>query len=165
MEIRHTERKDLDTVLEIYAHARKFMREHGNPNQWSAYGWPPKSLIEKDIAEKKSYVCIEEGEIAAVFFYDQGERIESTYNTIEGKWIGNETYGVVHRIASSGKYKGAGTFCIRWAIEQSGHLRMDTHRDNTVMQKCLEKIGFTYCGIIYIRESDDNERLAYEIIA
>ena len=34
MEIRHTTENDLPVILAIYAHARRFMAEHGNPNQW-----------------------------------------------------------------------------------------------------------------------------------
>ncbi|MBQ7614736.1 MAG: hypothetical protein IJU77_06785 [Butyrivibrio sp.] len=34
MKIRKTTDKDLKRVMEIYAYARKFMAEHGNPNQW-----------------------------------------------------------------------------------------------------------------------------------
>jgi hypothetical protein len=162
MEIRLTEMKDLTEVMAIYERARAFMREHGNPRQWSAYGWPPQGVIETDIHNGKSYVAIENGEIAAVFYYDHGDRVEPAYNDIEeGSWKGDENYGVVHRIASSGKYKGAGSFCIRWACEKSGHLRMDTHGDNYVMQNCLKKLGFTYCGIIYV-EQDTDPRLAYE---
>lgn len=164
MEIRLTERKDLKEVMDIYERARKFMREHDNPRQWSAYGWPPESLIEQDIEKHKSYVAVENDEIAAVFYYDEGHSVEPTYAVIEdGAWIGDEEYGVVHRIASSGKYKGAGSFCIRWACEKSGHLRMDTHGDNYVMQNCLKKLGFTYTGIIYVT-TDNDPRLAFEWI-
>ena len=41
------------------------------------------------------------------------------------------------------------------------HLRIDTHGDNTVMQRLMEKLGFTHCGTIYVEE-DDYPRLAYE---
>ncbi|MDO5109274.1 MAG: N-acetyltransferase, partial [Erysipelotrichaceae bacterium] len=64
---------------------------------------------------------------------------------------------------SAGTVKGAGSFCIRWALGQCGHLRMDTHGDNYVMQNMLKKLGFTYCGIIYV-EQDNDPRLAFEII-
>ena len=164
MEIRLTEMNDLDKVMDIYEYARKFMREHDNPRQWSAYGWPPRDLIIQDIEHHKSYVAVENGEIAAVFYYDESHRTEPTYAVIEGgSWIGDEDYGVVHRIASSGQFKGAGSFCIRWACEKSGHLRMDTHGDNYVMQNCLKKLGFIYCGIIWV-ETDNDPRLAYEWI-
>ncbi len=49
MKIRKTTEKDLKRVMEIYAYARKFMAEHGNPNQWGKRSWPPKELISTDI--------------------------------------------------------------------------------------------------------------------
>ena len=39
-------------------------------------------------------------------------------------------------------------------------IRIDTHRDNKIMQHNLLKYGFTYCGIIYLANGD--ERLAYQ---
>lgn len=41
MEIRHAEQKDYDRIMEIYAYARKYMEEHGNPKQWGPTQWPP----------------------------------------------------------------------------------------------------------------------------
>ena len=96
------------------------------------------------------------------FFYDCGHSVESTYDVIEdGSWIGDENYGVVHRVASDGTVKGTGSFCVMWAFEQCGHLRMDTHGDNKVMQSMLAKLGFVHCGTIYVEE-DEYPRLAYE---
>ena len=54
-----------------------------------------------------------------------------------------------------------GQFCLGWAYEQCGHLRIDTHTDNKVMQNLLKKLGFIRCGIIYVIE-DDNPRYAFE---
>lgn len=69
--------------------------------------------------------------------------------------------GVVHRIAADGSEKGIGAFCINWAFDQCGHLRIDTHGDNKVMQRLLTKLGFVHCGTIYVEE-DDYPRLAFE---
>ena len=89
-------------------------------------------------------VCESGGHIAAVFFYHFGEEAEPTYADItDGQWTDSGPYGVVHRIASDGTVKGAGSFRIRWAFEQCGHLRMDTHTDNTVMRNLLKKLGFS----------------------
>lgn len=161
MEIRNTKMEELDTVMEIYAGARQFMVETGNPRQWAARNWPPRELILRDIEQGKSYVCVEDGQILAVFYYDFGHDIDSTYRVIEnGAWVGEDTYGVVHRIAAR-RGRGAGGFCIRWAYDQCGYLRMDTHADNRVMQSLLERLGFRYCGIIYVAE-DTDPRMAYE---
>ena len=40
------------------------------------------------------------------------------------------------------------------------NIRIDTHRDNKIMQHNILKHGFTYCGIIYLLSGD--ERLAYQ---
>ena len=148
--------------MDIYAYAREFMAMTGNPKQWGATGWPPRTLIEKDIERGKSYVCVDHGRIAAVFFFDRGKDIDPCYAVIEGgAWLSDSPYGVVHRIAAAKGAKGAGSFCINWAYERCGHLRMDTHGDNAVMRKVLGKLGFSYCGIIYVEE-DDDPRLAFE---
>ena len=158
MEIRKTTMTELDKVMEIYAYARRFMAEHGNPNQWGSTK-PPREQIIKDIENGKSYVCVEGETLAAVFFFDIAP--DPTYTIIyDGEWPNDKEYGVVHRIASAGKIKGAGSFCIEWAFEQCGNLRIDTHEDNKVMQNMLKKHGFKYCGIIHL--VDGAERLAFQ---
>lgn len=158
MEIRKTNISEINEVMKIYGHARQFMAKHGNPNQWGTTK-PTRERIEEDIRLGKSYVCIEGEEIAAVFFFDIGD--DPTYEKIyDGEWLNDKSYGVVHRIASSGKISGVGSFCINWAFSQCGNLKIDTHRDNIIMQSMLKKNGFSYCGIIYIE--DGSERLAFQ---
>lgn len=77
--------------------------------------------------------------------------------------MSEKPYGVVHRIASDGTVKGTGTYCIEQALEWSGHLRIDTHPDNIVMQNLLKNLGFEKRGIIHVQE-DDDPRFAYERI-
>lgn len=163
MKIRKTTEKDFCRVMEIYARARRFMAEHGNPNQWGPTCWPPEELIHQDIRQGKGYVCVDEADnVIGTFFYDFGEDIESTYRKIvEGEWRDDRPYGVVHRIASDGSRKGIGAFCLDWAYAQCGHLRIDTHGDNIVMQNLLTGRGFEKRGIIYVVE-DPYPRLAYE---
>ena len=163
MKIRKTMPGDLERVMEIYAAAREFMARNGNPDQWGPTHWPPEALIRKDIADRNGYVCENaDGRVIGTFFFSQGPDIEPTYRQIEdGAWLDSSPYGVVHRIASDGSEKGVGAFCLNWAYAQCGHLRIDTHGDNTVMQHLLRKLGFVHCGTIYVEE-DDAPRLAYE---
>ena len=163
MRIRKTTLQDLDRVMEIYAFARQYMAQHGNPNQWGPTNWPPEKLIRNDIADGSSYVCENEaGKVIGTFFFIYGPDIEPTYRNItDGNWLDDSPYGVVHRIASDGSEKGVGAFCINWAYEQCVHLRIDTHGDNTVMQNLVRKLGFVHCGTIYVLE-DNAPRLAYE---
>ncbi len=181
MQIRKMLPEDLPRVMEIYAGARAFMADHGNPRQWGNTNWPPEDLIKKDISTGRGYVCLTADDdnddanvhrdansvgnpeqIVGVFFYDFGEHVEQGYDQIEdGVWTTPETYGVVHRIAADVAVKGVGSFCINWAFDQCKCLRMDTHPDNIVMQNLLTKLGFRKCGIIHVEE-DNDPRYAYE---
>ena len=163
MRIRHAATQDLPRMMAIYVFARKFMAEHGNPNQWGPTNWPPEELIRRDICDGSSYVCLNDrGDIVGTFLFAFGEDIEPTYRRIEdGAWLDSGPYGVVHRIAADGSEKGIGAFCINWAYKQCGHLRIDTHGDNVVMQNLVKKLGFVHCGRIHVEE-DDYPRLAFE---
>ncbi|MDO4188541.1 MAG: GNAT family N-acetyltransferase [Lachnospiraceae bacterium] len=163
MKIRKSVEQDFNRIMEIYAYARNFMAEHGNEKQWGPTNWPPESLIHNDIKDGNSYVCVNDnGKVIGVFFFVFGKDIDPCYKDItEGHWLEDSPYGVVHRIAGDGSEKGIGTFCINWAYEQCGHLRIDTHGDNTVMQNLVKKLGFVCCGTIYVVE-DNDPRLAYE---
>ncbi len=157
MEIRNATREDLPCILELYDIARTFMAQHGNADQWGK-SYPSKELIEEDIESEKSYVCLKDGKIVATFYF--AIEAESTYEKIKGAWLNNYSYGVVHRIASDGISKGAGTFCINWALSKSNNIRIDTHSNNKPMQHLLEKLGFVRCGIIYLQ--DGSERIAFQ---
>lgn len=163
MTIRKSTAQDIDRMMAIYARARAFMADHGNPNQWGPTRWPPRALIERDVREGHSYVCLDgDGRIVGTFYFIQGRDIEPTYRDItDGAWPDDGPYGVVHRIASDGSRKGVGAFCLNWAHAQCGRLRIDTHGDNAVMQNLLGKLGFVHCGTIYVAE-DNFPRLAYE---
>ena len=160
MKIRNTRLDELDAVMEVYAHARKFMSAHGNPNQWKN-NKPSREQIESDIKRGHHYVCEENGQIAAVFYF--AHETDPTYAKIyDGAWLNEEDYSVVHRIASSGIVKGAGSFCMEWASAQSDNLKIDTHADNYVMQNMLKKCGFQPCGTIYLE--DGESRIAFQKI-
>ncbi len=158
MEIRKTVMGDLDRVMEIYDDARKHMRENGNTNQW-VDGYPYVELINQDIIDENSYVCVDDNRIVGVFYYSIGP--DATYLKIyEGSWVNNDSYSVIHRIASGSRQKGVASFCLDWCFNKWPNIRIDTHRDNTIMQKFLKKNKFSRCGIIYLE--DGAERIAYQ---
>ncbi|RGT72722.1 GNAT family N-acetyltransferase [Mediterraneibacter massiliensis] len=158
MKIRKSTMDDLSSIQNLYEKARYFMSTHGNPSQWGST-YPEPELIKKDIETEHSYVCETDKCIVAVFYYNEGE--DHTYQNIyNGKWINTAPYGVVHRITSDGTAKGAASFCLDWAFKKCRNLKIDTHKDNQIMQHLLEKNGFTYCGIIYT--DDGTKRLAYQ---
>jgi hypothetical protein len=159
MQIRKATEQDLNTIMEIYAHARRFMAQTGNPTQWSD-SYPQESLIRQDIESGISYVCTGDGdEIEAVFMYAQMD--DPTYRVIEdGAWKNDRPYGVLHRIASRGQVRGAASFCMQWCFDQCRNLKCDTHEDNKVMQHVLEKNGFERCGRIYTEAG--SPRIAFQ---
>lgn len=158
MEIRKTVLGDFNKVMEIYENARQYMRENGNANQWGN-GYPSAALIQEDIKEEKSYVCVDEGQIVGVFYFNIGP--DPTYlNIYEGEWIKEGHYGVVHRIASASRKKGVASYCLDWSMDKCPNIRIDTHKDNIVMQNFLAKNGFIRCGIIYLENGA--ERIAYQ---
>ena len=83
MKIRKSTEKDFERIMEIYAFARDFMAEHGNPNQWGPTNWPPEDLIHNDIKDGNSYVCVDDADdILGTFFFIHGKDIEPTYRQI-----------------------------------------------------------------------------------
>ena len=158
MIIRKTAPADIEPVMQIYAEAREFMSESGNPEQWGE-NHPPRDFIERDIREGKSYVCEENEKILAVFYFAV-ER-EPAYDVIEGQWLGDAVYGVIHRIAKGrGAPKGAGRFCIDWCYAQHGNIKIDTHEANLPMRRLLGSLGFVYCGIVNYHGY--GERMAFQ---
>lgn len=138
---------DLDEILAIYERARSFMAENGNPNQWKKVH-PPKDSLEQNITEEKLYVLKNGDVIDGVFFFDTGP--DPTYLHIEGKWLNDRPYSVIHRIASAGRVKGVLKTCVEWCLERCDNIKIDTHEDNKIMQAALERLGFIYCGTIYV---------------
>ncbi len=157
MNIETATENDLEEILKIYADARAFMKSHGNPDQWGD-GHPPRELIERDIAQGKSYVCRENGQIAAVFYC--AVENDPTYAVIEGAWLNDKPYAVIHRLASAKTVRGAAQACLLWAAEKFQNVRIDTHENNLPMQNLLKKTGFFRCGRIWLENGD--ERIAYQ---
>ena len=128
--------EDIPAMMELYAQARVFMREHGNPNQWDE-NYPSRELLEKDIAFGNSYIVEDdEKNLAATFAFIKGE--DPTYYGIEnGAWLNHEPYGTIHRLAGNPSCHGIASGCIGWCKSQIGNLRADTHEDNKIMQHLL----------------------------
>lgn len=158
-QIRPTTPDDLPEVMAVYAIAREFMCRSGNASQWAG-GYPAEAFIGEEIVAGHSFVCENEAkEIVGTFCLIHGD--DPTYAQIyDGEWLNNESYATVHRIASSGKEKGVAKFCIEWCFTRYPNIRIDTHRNNLVMQHIIQSMGFTYCGIIFV--SNGSERLAYQ---
>lgn len=158
MLIRKSTLDDIPLMQKIFAIARKFMAETGNPNQW-ADTYPSIQQLTDDINSGDSYLCLKEGKIVATFVLRGGN--DPTYDIIyDGAWKNDNPYATIHRIASSGEVKGIFNTAMKYALKHYKTIRIDTHRDNKVMQNAIIKAGFEYCGIIHCWNGD--ERLAYQ---
>lgn len=157
MEIRSSTAADLPEILRVYAAARAFMRQRGNPTQWGDK-YPTPETVRDDIERGISYVVLDRERICGAFVFFIGK--EPAYAQIDGAWPEEEpSYGVIHRIASDGTVRGVMQACLAYCGARHPVLCIDTHRDNRVMQHLLTKHGFTYCGIVHVE--DGTPRLAY----
>ena len=147
----------LPKIMSVYANARQFMAQNGNPDQWGT-AYPSEVMIRQDILNGKCYVNSCGDRIRAVFYF--AVEADPTYGYIEGAWMNDEPYGVIHRIAVGENGKGVAAECFAFASERCENIRIDTHEKNIPMQRCLAKNGFTRCGIIYLENGDP--RIAYQ---
>jgi hypothetical protein len=116
-------------------------------------------MIEEDVRLGRSYVYEEDGVLRAVLALIWGE--DPTYAEIDGAWLSDKTpYGTIHRIAADGELPGLGSWCIQWCLALCGSIRIDTHEDNVLMRRALEKLGFAHCGNIICDEG--TPRCAYQ---
>lgn len=158
--IRKAVESDLLDIKSIVDKARELMKSSGNVNQW-VDGYPSNEVLLSDIRNGNAYLLLRENKAVAYFTMVDGP--DPTYNVItKGSWLNDNSYGVLHRIASNGEAKGVFKEILLYASEHYSNIRIDTHHDNKIMQRLLEKNGFVYCGIIFL--ADGSPRLAYQRI-
>ena len=158
--IRKATYEDLPKLMEVFGKARKIMRASGNMNQWND-GYPSEEIVRKDIEKGVSYVlCEDDSKIIATMAFIPGP--DPTYAKIyDGEWLDDSPYHVIHRIAAAEPGHNVAFTLLDWAFLQTGNIRIDTHKDNVIMQHILDKQGFTHCGMIYLANGDPRE--AYQM--
>ena len=161
MNIREAKPTDIAEIMLVMEAAKKIMRASGNMHQW-ADGYPSEDAITADMEKKGGFVIEDANKIVGYFAFLASP--EPTYAQIyEGQWVDDvQSYHVVHRIASYPDVHGIFSAIMDFCFSRDTNIRIDTHRDNKIMQHNLLKHGFTYCGIIYLLSGD--ERLAYQRI-
>ena len=181
MNFRKSTFDDVDRILGIIEKAKIELKKLGL-DQWQN-GYPDRKVIENDIKFGISYVLEdieknENGLKSESFTKILGTIVlspkkEMPYSKIEGKWITNDDYIVIYRLAvdSEIKNKGIATKILEFSEKECIKnkilsIKADTHENNEPMKRFLEKNGFSYCGVIYLdREPDIGEkRIVYEKI-
>ncbi len=163
MTIRIANKNDISEIMEIVDKAKSYMKEN-KINQWTD-DYPNEDVFLTDLKENRLYIAEIDKKIVgmAVLVLDGDE----DYNNIDGKWLFDGKYGVIHRIAVNPDYKSQNVaknlldFFENKLINLGyNSIRVDTHKDNQSMLRFIEKNGFQKCGIVYIRKTD--ERIAFE---
>ncbi|QNF34757.1 GNAT family N-acetyltransferase [Adhaeribacter swui] len=153
---------DLPLIWEILQQAIMRRKADGS-NQWQD-GYPNPAVIQKDIEQGHGFVLIEKDTVvgySAVIINH-----EPAYAAIEGKWLTNADFVVVHRVAIAVTHLGKGLAqkILEYVADftRQNHIysiKADTNFDNPAMIKVFEKLGYSYCGEVYFRGSP---RKAYE---
>ena len=143
-------------IWEILQQAIERRRKDGS-RQWQD-GYPNPETVKSDIENGVGYVLTDHHKIigyAAVISND-----EPAYNGIEGSWLTEGEFLVIHRVAVSDEFLGKGMarkifqFIEKIAEEQGIHsIKVDTNFDNPAMLHLLEKLGYVYCGEVLMRGS------------
>jgi len=154
---------DTDRIWQIILQAKEQMRRL-NSCQWQD-GYPAVENITSDIEKGYGYVLCDEDTVIAygAVVFDG----EPTYNNIQGKWLTDLPYVVLHRLAVADEVKnrGVATAFMQKVMELAkqkgiGSFRVDTNFDNLYMHKMLSALDFTYCGEIFTERKQ--QRNAYE---
>ena len=150
-------------IMEIIEQAKRRMKERGL-DQWQD-GYPDEATIRNDKRKHQGHYfmkCNKPAAYAAIVF-DK----DPYYEKIDGQWLSDgEPYIAVHRLAVADEFLGldmarhvlkfaerkARSKGVRW-------FRIDTHHDNLPMRNLIRDFGFTFCGVVQVR---DGKRMAYE---
>ena len=151
MKIRKATLDDIDSLNKLYEHARQEMIKNNNPLQWGNTEPSTDKLISR-IKDGNHYIVEKDGVFCGAFSAIPGR--DPTYTHIVGKWLNDNPYITIHTIASNNKEKGVLKAAIDFGFTLENTVRIDTHENNTIMKHLLEKYGFTYCGVIYLENSE-----------
>ncbi len=156
MNLRKATPSEIPAIWEILQQAIARRKADGS-EQWQD-GYPNEQSIRNDLASGSAYVLVDHEQIiayAAIIF-----GVEPAYNDIQGKWLTDGDYVVVHRVATSNEVigKGIATHLFKLiealALESNVFsIKVDTNFDNLAMLRILAKLDYVYCGEVFFRGS------------
>ena len=154
---------DIDNIMKIIGQAKRRMKERGL-DQWQD-GYPDEETIRNDKRKHQAHIVMKwfgPAAYAAIVF---GK--DPYYEKIDGQWLSDdEPYVTVHRLAVADEFTGLdlARHILRFAERKARAkgvrwFRIDTHHDNLPMRNLIRDFGFTFCGVVQVR---DGKRMAYE---
>ncbi len=163
LQLKLVEKEEIQQVLTLIADGKAHLEEQGIPQWQGAY--PKLEMIENDIAEKKAYFLMLDEEAVGYYCVDFGG--EPEYENLDGQWLTDAPYGVIHRMCISSKHRGQRLAVQAYALAEElckarniGSIRVDTAPQNKKMLHIIEQSGYSYCGTIVY--ADEGLRVAYE---
>jgi len=155
---------DSERIWEILQDGIESRRLEGSL-QWQD-GYPNPEIIVADIQKEIGFVAVENEQIVGYIVIIHG--VEEAYNSIDGNWLTNGEYVVLHRLATAKEFKNQGVATkIMQLVEESCRkekipsIRVDTNFDNAAMLHVFKKLDYEYCGEVLLR---DAPRKAFEKI-
>lgn len=161
----HFRKANCDDTAEIWSILQQAIirRKKDGSQQWQD-GYPNLNVVQNDIEKEQGFVLLDGTKIigyTAILIND-----EPAYAGLDGNWLTNDDFVVIHRIAISENYLGKGLakkiikYVEDFALKNSIYsIKADTNFDNIAMIKIFENLGYSFCGEVYFRESP---RKAYE---
>ena len=105
MNFRKSTKSDVSKIMEIVKQAQEYFKSQGI-DQWQN-NYPNDEVINNDINNGESYVMLDGDDIVATTVISFAKE-KSYENILDGKWITNGDYGVIHRMAVENAHKGKG---------------------------------------------------------
>lgn len=148
--------QEIDSIWNMFEQGIAKRKREGSL-QWQ-YGYPNRNTILADIEKDYGYVVTYKNEICGYFalIFD----IEPAYEAIEGVWLNNNDYGVIHRLVTNQERKVKGLaesilLKIEKLVKKKNRyeIKVDTNFDNHAMLYLFDKLGYQYCGEVYFRGS------------
>jgi GNAT superfamily N-acetyltransferase len=128
-------------------------RKQDGSEQWQ-HGYPNEQTVQEDLDQGYAYVLTDNEVIIAYAAIVFGA--EPAYTDIKGKWLTDDDYAIVHRVAVSNAAKGKGIATLLFKMiedlclqHNTYSIKVDTNFDNIPMLKIMDKLHYIYCGEIF----------------
>ncbi len=152
MIIRKCEEKDIEEAGAFYDRTVLWLDQHINYPKWIYRSYPSTGYVRDKCSMGSMYLCLTDGEIAAVFVLDDDPENDYAHGTWSAK-LGHGEYLVIHALGVDPTIERSGIgsevlrFCEEYAAQRGYKaLRVDVVPENTPAKAFYEKNGFRYTG-------------------
>ena len=147
--------EDQSAIWEILKQAIELRRRQGS-RQWQD-GYPNPQTVADDISKNQGFVFLADDD-RIVGYVAIIENDEPAYENIDGRWLTEGDFIVLHRLAISQDAVGRGMAKVLFKIIEDfvrhknfPSIRVDTNFDNIAVLKTLDRLGYQYCGEVLLR--------------